>query len=265
SPYGYVPTEWITLMFFGLFAVSTLTHFFQAFYYRVWWLLPTAFLAGVLECAGWAARFWSSQKPALLKPYIIQTTATIIGPTPLLATNFIILEKLIHLLGPQYSRLPPKLYGYIFLSCDLVALTVQAYGGTVASKAVSDHKDPETGGHIMLGGIIFQMIAIIVYVILATEFFFRLVKNRPLKKDYTEVGANRKVEIPMPLKSMIGGLVFMTTCIFIRSIYRTVELIDGFTGKIIETQILFNLFDGAMIVLAIYALNYFHPGRLLAQ
>ena len=60
------------LAFHDADSLHSVTHFFQAFYYRVWWLLPTAFLAGVLECAGWAARFWSSQKPALLKPYIIQ-------------------------------------------------------------------------------------------------------------------------------------------------------------------------------------------------
>ena len=34
--------------------------------------------------------------------------ATILGPTPLLAANFVIFGVLIHRLGIQYSRLSPK-------------------------------------------------------------------------------------------------------------------------------------------------------------
>ncbi|TFY66736.1 hypothetical protein EVG20_g4352 [Dentipellis fragilis] len=261
SPYGYVPTEWVGIAFVSLFAVSTATHFVQAIYYRTWWLLATAFMCGLLEIGGWAARLWSSFSPTLLKPYIIQTTATIIGPTPLLATNFIILGRLIGRLGPQYSRLPPKIYSIIFTGCDVVALIVQGFGGVKASQAVANHEDPEVGGHIMLGGIIFQMAAIVVYVILASEFLLRLFKNRPLKR--SGPSTSRPVEIESTAKQMIIGLVFMTTCIFLRSIYRTIELINGFTGVIITTQIYFILFDGALIVLAIYALNVFHPGRLM--
>jgi len=248
-----------------VFIFLQVAHFIQALYFRVWWLLPTAVICGILESAGWGARLWSSFSPTLLNPYIIQTTATIIGPTPLLATNFMILGALIRRLGPQYSRLAPKIYSIVFLTCDIIALIVQAVGGVIASKAVADNKDPEFGGHVMLGGIIFQMAAIIVYVTLASEFMFRLFRDKPLKRSYAEVGSHSKRKVEKPLKLMILGLVLMTVFIFIRSIYRTAELVDGFTGKIIETQILFNLFDGAMIVLAIYTLNFLHPGVLLQE
>ena len=45
----------------------------------------------------------------------------------------------------------------VFVSCDAIALIVQAVGGAIASKAVRKSEDPEKGGHIMLGGIVFQM------------------------------------------------------------------------------------------------------------
>ena len=38
-----------------------------------------------------------------------RTVATVIAPTPLLASNFLILGMLIRHLGEQYSRLSPKL------------------------------------------------------------------------------------------------------------------------------------------------------------
>ncbi|KAJ7430596.1 hypothetical protein FB451DRAFT_1495825 [Mycena latifolia] len=49
-----------------------------------------------------------------------------------------------------------------------------------------------------------------------------------------------------------------------RSIYRTIELATGWDGRIIHTEVEFNVMDGGMVVLAIFAtLNIAHPGLLL--
>lgn len=48
----------------------------------------------------------------------------------------------------------------------------------------------------------------------------------------------------------------------LRSIYRTIELADGWNGRIISTEWYFNTFDATPIFLAMVALNLFHPGRL---
>ena len=67
---------------------------------------------------------------------------------------------------------------------------------------------------------------------------------------------------------------------YVRAVYRVIELAGGWTGPIISTQIWFStsaafltfcgienwytdIFDGAMVVLAVYTLNVFHPGYLL--
>jgi hypothetical protein len=39
-------------------------------------------------------------------------TSTIIAPTPLIAANFILLGQVITIIGPQFSRLPPRLCEY---------------------------------------------------------------------------------------------------------------------------------------------------------
>ena len=48
-----------------------------------------------------------------------------------------------------------------------------------------------------------------------------------------------------------------------RSVYRTIELVDGWDGRIIKNELYFNVMDGAMIVAAMFCLNELHPGRLL--
>ncbi|THH08175.1 hypothetical protein EW145_g2886 [Phellinidium pouzarii] len=288
SLYGYTPTTSVCFTFIGLFAVSasapprsvlqvfcldidccrrrhTVIHGCEAVAYKLWWFLGLATLACVMEVFGWVGRLLSSFAPADLTAYTIQIVATVIAPTPLLASNFIILGMIIRHLGEQYSRLSSKWYSIVFTSADGIALIIQAFGGAKASHAVSTGQDPEPGGHIMLVGIVIQMIAITFYVILATEFFMRLHFSKPVRPmNYLAVYSPKK-SIHRKMQFMIAGLSFSTLCIFIRTIYRTIELANGFTGRIIETQIYFNVLDGAMVVLASYTLNFLHPGYLLAD
>lgn len=113
----------------------------------------------------------------------------------------------------------------------------------------------------MLGGIATQMVAITIYATLAFEFLWRYFTDRPVRKvaptaqvpeDGTMVstGNNGHIEkadgaihrrgLSRRLKLMIFGLVFSTLVIFIRAVYRTIELSDGWVGRIITTQVYFS-------------------------
>lgn len=47
--------------------------------------------------------------------------------------------------------------------------------------------------------------------------------------------------------------------IYVRSIYRTIELLQGWTGFLITHEVYFVVLDGAMMVLAVGIFNLFHP------
>jgi len=100
-------------------------HIFQGFYFRLWWLFPSAVFCGLLEVTGWSCRIWSTQNPFLDTPFMVQwvnhddlvlffvdvrcrAVTLVIAPTPLVAANFIALGRIIRRLGPQYSRLTPR-------------------------------------------------------------------------------------------------------------------------------------------------------------
>ncbi|KAJ3899004.1 RTA1 like protein [Lentinula edodes] len=266
DPHGYKPTLSICILFLCLFGDSSLIHFSQALFYRKWFLLYTAVLAGLVEILGWSGRLWSNQNLPNSTVFTVQITCTIMGPTPLLAANFIILAGVIRKLGDCYCQLSPRLYSIIFLSCDFIALAVQGGGGGIASAAKDTADTVNLGSHIMLGGIVFQLVVIICYVVLAIEFFWRYSRGRPVCSGSGVVSKpSTKFAVDKHDRLMIYALILYTSCLFIRAIYRTIELTDGFHGKIIETQWLFNIFDGAMIVLAMYAFNVAHPGRLLVE
>ncbi|TFY71788.1 hypothetical protein EVG20_g1216 [Dentipellis fragilis] len=194
----------------------------------------------------------------------MQIICTILAPTPLVAANFVILGRIITRLGVRYSRLSAGWYTILFCSCDIIALVVQAVGGASAATAVQEFKDPSKGGNIMLGGIVFQLAAIIAYVALASEFLTRYWLDRPLHRNDEILGEQKeRPHMSLKMKQMIFGLIMMTVLIFIRSVYRTIELSNGWSGRIIETQVYFNVLDGAAICLAMFFLNAFHPGFLL--
>ena len=114
----------------------------------------------------------------------------------------------------------------------------------------------------MLGGIIFQMFAITIYMILAIEFVFRYLTDKPFQRPNNEPPTGNYF-MDQKMTTMLSGIAFSSLAIYVRSVYRTIELIDGWEGRIITTELYFNTMDGAMILLAMYCLNFFHPGRLL--
>lgn len=266
GPYHYVPTEWICILFLVLYSISTVLHLGQAVKYRLWWMIPTATFAGILEILGWSARLWSSRNPKLLTPYEMQIVGTIIAPTPLVAANFIILGRVITQIGSQYSRLTPRLYTIVFCCFDIVCLIVQAVGGASAAHAANTKTSASMGANIMLGGIAAQLFAIVVYVALAVETLLRLQYNRPFRYvEQRRISEKGPRAVSKNLRLMLCGMAFCTLCIFIRSVYRTVELADGWDGPVITTERYFDWLDGGMVTLAIYTLNFFYPGILVTK
>ncbi|THH31715.1 hypothetical protein EUX98_g2481 [Antrodiella citrinella] len=255
--YMYLVSKGVAWTFVILFSITCFLHVFQAVKYRMWFLFPTAVLACSGEILGWSGRLWSAYAPLNNNPYLMQIVATILAPTPYVATLFILFSRITQKLGTHYSRLSPQWYSRIFLTADIVALVVQGAGGGIAATA-NTTSGTNLGGHIMLGGIIFQLIALVVFMTIASEYFYRYITDRPLRN--AEQGFGR-VEWGRKMKVFTGALIFIAVMILIRSIYRTAELADGWTGRIITTQIYFNLLDGMVVLLAIFTMNFFHPGH----
>ncbi|TFK96680.1 RTA1 like protein-domain-containing protein [Pterulicium gracile] len=255
TPYGYVPTRSICIFFLAWFGLSTLLHIGQAVQKRRWFMLPTVVLSGIGELIAWYGRFWSSNSPLASDPFMMQIASAVIAPTPLLAALFIIAGVIIKQLGPCYSRLSPKMYSIVFLTCDLISLVVQAVGGGLAA---SSDDDPQMGANIMLGGIIFQTLAIIVFCFFTGEFLLRYIKDKPVSGKTRERGA-----MYPRLRIFTGAVMLVLLLLFVRAIYRVIELSEGWEGPVITTEWYFNLFDGAMIALAMTVLNVFHPGYWL--
>ncbi|KAF4636340.1 hypothetical protein G7Y89_g1768 [Cudoniella acicularis] len=61
----------------------------------------------------------------------------------------------------------------IFIPCDLLSLLLQAAGGGLASTASHQGKSPDTGDHIMVAGLAWQVFTLLIFMILCIDFAIR--------------------------------------------------------------------------------------------
>ncbi len=108
--------------------------------------------------------------------------------------------------------------------------------------------DTENGTHIMVAGILFQLASILVFVSLFTIVIMRALKSRG------EILTRKKIQL------IIAATVFSVVLIVTRSIYRTIELLQGWDGYLINTERYFIALDGSMMVLAVGVFNVARPG-----
>ncbi|ODN78791.1 hypothetical protein, variant [Cryptococcus amylolentus CBS 6039] len=291
SAYGYTPTAWVALTFICLFSVSDVVHLAQGCFYKYYLVFPTLVIGCTLEIIGWAARYWSSQNVLARDPFLMQIITLIFAPVFFSAYCYTILGVAITALGPQYSLLSPKWYVAVFVSCDVVSLILQAVGGGwAASTDVSPI--PHTPTNIMVGGIIFQLVTMIIFSYLAADFMWRAHTKKPFKRraaaiqqqeiELTDAETAQKgslrdsrassvEDIAVRQREMRGwwfvmlGVAICSVCIILRGFYRSVELVQGWDGYLIEHEVYQDVLDGIPMFIAIASVNIFHPGFFLPR
>lgn len=180
------------------------------------------------------------------------------------------------------------------MTADIISLILQAVGGGGAAVAAQDYKDTESSTRVMLAGILFQLATTTVFVVLAVDFILRVMfhkpypaklhrfmscaclrrkKNRQNAEEKTLPGSDggsvTKPEGPRDRRDvrkaqlLLAGVAWATLMIYIRGIYRSVELAQGWSGYVITHEVYFIWLDGFIMVLCMAGLAVAHPGFLL--
>jgi len=153
-------------------------------------------------------------------------------------------------MGRQYSPIAPNLYLWIFCTCDFVSLLLQAIGGGLASAESSKvGGNTAIGTNIMVTGIVFQLASISAFVYLFVLF---LVRTRQLK-------------VPRAINLLTFATTISLMAVYIRSIYRTIELLQGWRGYLITHEIYFVVLDGVMVTICGGIFVFLNPGVLLKK
>jgi hypothetical protein len=93
------------------------------------------------------------------------------------AALYLTLARVIMHYGPQNSRLTPKAYTITFMCSDFIALALQSAGGGIADQG-NNQSTRNSGVHLMVAGLSFQVLSILIFMALCAEFFWRAKKDR---------------------------------------------------------------------------------------
>lgn len=119
----------------------------------------------------------------------------------------------------------------------------------MASSAAGSQGDTKLGTNIMVAGVIFQLVAMTVFALLSADFYRR----------------STKFGMPAEYNRILLALFISLAAIYARSIFRTVELIEGWTGYLMEHEAYFIALDGALMVVAVLIFLPFDPARTIPK
>lgn len=176
----------------------------------------------------------------------------IIAPVFFSAALYVLLGLLIVDLGRASSILSAKWYTIIFCTCDVVSLIVQAAGGAMASTADTDAQQTR-GTHIMVAGIAFQLGTMTLFGLMMGDFIRRIGSRRLGLRGAVTPG----------LRMVLGAILASFLMIYIRSIYRTIELAEGWNGYLITHEGYFIGLDAAIMVIAVAIFMLVDPAVIM--
>lgn len=143
---------------------------------------------------------------------------------------YLLLKQFCLTFGPQFSRLRPMMYTYIFISCDIFSIILQGAGGAISAVA-DDNEVLKTGENVMIAGLSFQVFTLLVFAALAGDVFYSIWKHRTqLPLATAPLRASKKFRL------FIGATIFSFLCIFIRCCYRIAELQGGWGSTIMRNE-----------------------------
>ncbi|PVH76683.1 hypothetical protein DL98DRAFT_550980 [Cadophora sp. DSE1049] len=166
-------------------------------------------------------------------------------------SRFYFLMNLICLtIGPAFIAAP------IYLCLGRIVVIYGAVGGGIAASfPLTNQKMIDLGTHILVAGLSFQVASLFVFSVCSIEFLIRVKRNPDrLNPEHADLYNSRRFKI------FLGAVFLATACLFVRTVFRSVELSEGFSGELANNEIQFMVLDGVMVIIACLCLTVMHPG-----
>lgn len=280
-----------------IFTVAFVILFFAHISYTIWTknhYFGGAFILGTaVEWVGYLARALSVKDDSNTSKFLCQIICLTMAPAFIMAGIYYLLAQLLVVhqseLKTDYSIFKPLWFSYIFIFCDIVSLVMQAIGGAIAATSLEEFEDILPGTHIMLSGIAFQVFSMTLFIILLFHFLFRIYfrANPNVKFScrtlfdllfQTKNGKQLTAKLdPFYNPAYIHvrqrkyfpyfPLIITTSVLFvyIRCIYRVIELSQGWRGYLIVHEAFVMSLDALMVFLTALIYVPFHPVILFGK
>ncbi|KAI9800820.1 MAG: hypothetical protein M1825_003603 [Sarcosagium campestre] len=270
----YLPTLEGNALYLTIFAILLPLQIFLTFRHRTWGYGAGMVAGLILEVCGYIGRILMHHSPWARDPFLLYIVSLTVGPACFSAAVYLCLGRLVLAYDDRgnnndtsipgnkapISRLEPRLYTIIFMTCDFVALLLQAVGGALASSAETQ-QEADIGVNVMLAGLAWQVFSLLLFIVIAADFLWKAHRTPESERSprHADLRAGKGFRV------FISGLAVATVTIFVRCVFRVAELSEGFDGKLANEQVTYMILEGAMIVTACTALTVVHPGLMLGE
>ncbi|KAI9755882.1 MAG: hypothetical protein M4579_004095 [Chaenotheca gracillima] len=249
----YVPNLAGNIFFIAFFSIALAAQLFLSIKTKTWGFLAAIVGALLLEILGYIGRIGLHNNTDSHNGFLMYLISLTIAGAFYAASIYVTLAHIVVVFGEHISRVRPRTYTIVFMSCDFFSLLLQAIGGAIASSA-DTQKLSQLGVHIMIAGLSTQVFSLIVFIVLALEFAWRA-----YKADHFDPKA-ADLRRSLYFRSFIFALGLGTLTLFIRSVFRVAELSEGYDGALANDEITFMTLEGTMIAITTLCLTIFHPG-----
>ncbi|KAK1979950.1 RTA1 like protein [Colletotrichum cereale] len=253
----YRPSVAGNALFLAIMAVIAIYQVYLGIRHKTRGFMIAICLGLMTEAVGYIARVLLNGNPFSRDYFLWYLITLTIGPVFIAAAIYLTLGRIVVVHGSSISRIKPRSYTTFFLGCDIISLVVQAVGGGIAASTPLDNPDMiDVGTNILVAGLSIQVACLFAFSACSLEFLWRVRKNPEMRNpEFTDLVNSKR------FKMFLIALFAATAFLFIRTVFRSVELSEGFGGKLANQEVEFMVLDGVMIILACLCLSIWHPGH----
>ncbi|KXH38394.1 hypothetical protein CNYM01_14199 [Colletotrichum nymphaeae SA-01] len=203
-------------------------------------------------------RFLSSNAPDVIGFFMVQTLCLLVAPALFAASIYMVLGRLIiHLRSESLSPIKPSRLTKVFVIGDILSFIVQIMGaGMLASSSTMN-----TGKTVILLGLVVQLIFFGLFVISSAVFHSRVSKHMPpilMEEEEANTGWRRLFN---GWRGVMSVLYIASVLIFVRSLFRLAEYVEGNDGALLGTEVFLYIFDALLMVGVVAITAVFHPAK----
>ncbi|KAK4957455.1 hypothetical protein LTR10_005418 [Elasticomyces elasticus] len=248
--YNYNPSIAASCIFAVLFGISTIWHLGLLWQKRLWYFIPVI-VGGIFEFAGYVARAVSHTQAVhqTEAPFVIQIIVLLVAPILFSASIYMVLGRIIVTMQAQhYSMIKTKWLTAVFVTSDVICFLIQAAGAGLMARG--NRSTTNAGSHIVLVGLIVQIVIFCFFVLVAVVFHRRM----NAKPTY--------IDLSLPWKKSVYVLYITSCLVLVRNIVRVVEFAQGFKGFIENHEVFLYVFDGVPMAALVFIYNVWYPSTL---
>ncbi|KAK5688040.1 hypothetical protein LTS10_000018 [Elasticomyces elasticus] len=218
---------------------------------RTWFMIPFV-LGGIFETFGFIGRTLSATEQFYYTPgpYVTQYTLLLIAPALHTASIYVVLARIVAMVkGEEMLFIRRAWFTKLLVSSSVLSFLLQVIGSGIILRSWTGYSY-NSGKAAIIAGLAVQIVSLGMYISVVAMFYTRLALS-PTQCSYS-----------LPCKKHVLALGCVSILIFIRSIVRMVDYLQGWRGLFSHYEVFFYVFDAAMILIAMAILNIIHTGEV---